>query len=159
VCKSPLYEVSSVTPVRQERVYYSWAKETLSTPARQIDLGPVECLVSPWPGTILVVCAEDSIGQKMAAQTFIYLIWHTNIRARSTSRFTLFTAKEITPPEPFQILETCRVDMHRNHRLTAVQYQQSSDIPVAASHQRKQMPVTRQPAVHDDHAGRTPVIL
>jgi hypothetical protein len=40
--------------------------------------------VSLWPGTILVVCVEDSISQKMAAQTFIYLIWHTNIRARPT---------------------------------------------------------------------------
>jgi hypothetical protein len=45
-------------------------------------------LLSPWPGAILVVCAEDSIGQKMAARTNIYLIWYTNIRARPNSRFT-----------------------------------------------------------------------
>jgi hypothetical protein len=33
--------------------------------------------LSPWLGAVLIVCAEDSIGQKMAARTNIYLIWYT----------------------------------------------------------------------------------
>jgi hypothetical protein len=47
----------------------------------------------PSPGTILVACAKDSIGQKMAAQTFIYLIWHTNIRARPNRLIDLISGQ------------------------------------------------------------------